>query len=549
MKAYLMYPDSDFDLARALPANAVTLRQDLGLDTLFLAMASGDAFLLDVAVKGFFSSADGPGGVRYRQEILADCIAQPAVVREVYAIAVEAIERERRVWGTTLSRYPESMLRRSVDVLDLFLGLLKRLRGIADAHGGDFRSEGFTRFFRMVATELDDAYLQRVEDHIERLRFRDGVLMSAELGQGNRGTRYVLRRTRTARRSLRERLALWDRSGYVYRVADRDQAGLEALTELQGRGLSLAAAALAQSTDHILSFFSLLRAELGFYLGCLNLHERLVAKGEPVCFPDPLPAGRPELTCVGLYDVCLSLLVADRVVGNDVMAADRSLVVITGANRGGKSTFLRSVGIAQLLMQCGMFVPAVAYRADMRDGIFTHFKREEDPGMRSGKLDEELSRMSAIVDALTPGGMVLLNESFASTNEREGSEIARQIVRALVEAGVKVAYVTHMFDLAHGFYGQGLPTVLCLRAERTADGERTFRVLEGEPLPTSHGVDIYRRVFAAQHGPGSGDPGPVGSLAVASSRTTHPRAASHPAPRDLEQAEAPASPDSGKEQS
>ncbi len=59
--------------------------------------------------------------------------------------------------------------------------------------------------------------------------------------------------------------------------------------------------------------------------------------------------------------------------------------------------------------------------------------------------------MSSIVDNMTPSSIVLLNESFASTNEREGSEIARQIVRALLETGIKVFYVTHLFDLAQGF--------------------------------------------------------------------------------------------------
>ena len=87
-----------------------------------------------------------------------------------------------------------------------------------------------------------------------------------------------------------------------------------------------------------------------------------------------------------------------RVVGNDVNADDKDLVIITGANQGGKSTFLRSLGLAQLMMQCGMFVPAESFCANVCDGIFTHYKREEDVTMKSGKLDEELSRMSDIVD-------------------------------------------------------------------------------------------------------------------------------------------------------
>jgi DNA mismatch repair ATPase MutS len=242
----------------------------------------------------------------------------------------------------------------------------------------------------------------------------------------------------------------------------------------------------------------MLRLELGFYVACLNLRDRLASKHEPICLPEPVASTQRTLSARGLYDLCLSLNMKNRVVGNDVSAQSKLLVIITGANRGGKSTFLRSVGIAQLMMQCGMFVPAESFRANVCDGILTHFKREEGAGMESGKLDEELGRMSAIIDHLTPDSIVLFNESFSSTNEREGSEIARQVVRALVEKGIKVVYVTHLFDLAQGFHAARMETALFLRAERLADGRRTFRLVEGEPLPTSYGEDLFRRIFGSR---------------------------------------------------
>ncbi|MGH3781179.1 MAG: hypothetical protein ACRDRO_11275, partial [Pseudonocardiaceae bacterium] len=86
-------------------------------------------------------------------------------------------------------------------------------------------------------------------------------------------------------------------------------------------------------------------------------------------------------------------------------------------------------------------------------------------------------------------------ESFASTNEREGSEIARQIIRALVDNGIKVFFVTHLFDLAHSLYLHQADTSLFLRAQRHDDGQRSFRLVEGEPLSTSYGKDLYARIF------------------------------------------------------
>jgi DNA mismatch repair ATPase MutS len=217
----------------------------------------------------------------------------------------------------------------------------------------------------------------------------------------------------------------------------------------------------------------MLRTELAFYIACLNLHRQLVGLREPTCFPVPAPAGARKLSFSGVYDACLAFSAGRKVVGNDLDADGKDLIVITGANTGGKSTFMRSLGLARLMMQAGMFVPAGTFAAAVRDGVFTHYKREEDAAMESGKLDEELGRMSYIVDRITPSSIVLFNESFAATNEREGSEIARQITKALMDGGVKVVFVTHLYEFAHGLYAKKMSNAVFLRAERRADGTRS----------------------------------------------------------------------------
>ena len=216
--------------------------------------------------------------------------------------------------------------------------------------------------------------------------------------------------------------------------------------------------------------------------------------------PTPTPAGERRLQLSGLYDVCLSLRMEGRVVGNAIDADGKGLIIITGANQGGKSSFLRSIGLAQLMMQCGMFVGAEAFTAELCPALLTHYKREEDATMTSGKLDEELARMSEIVDHIEPNSMLLFNESFAATNEREGSEIARQIVCALLEKRIKIFYVTHLYEFAHDFFNRKREDAIFLRAERNADGTRTFRLLEGEPLETAFGEDLYRQIFGLDDG-------------------------------------------------
>jgi DNA mismatch repair ATPase MutS len=196
-----------------------------------------------------------------------------------------------------------------------------------------------------------------------------------------------------------------------------------------------------------------------------------------------------------LHDASLALTMGKTVVGNDFNGESKDIVIITGANTGGKSTFLRSVGLAHLMMQAGMFVSAESFASEVCEGIFTHYKREEDAGMESGKLDEELSRMSQIVDNVKANSLLLFNESFGSTNEREGSEIAGQIVGALLNRNVKVFFVTHLYHFAHTCFLRRSATTAFLRAERLPNGTRPFKLIEAEPLQTSYGIDLYKVIF------------------------------------------------------
>ena len=498
MKPHLMYRDRDFDVERKLPSNAQALRQDLELNTLFNAMARGDEFLFRVAKQCVLTSLqDDLETILYRQAVLKDCLRNYSVVKNIYDIAVEAIERKKRQWLGIFSRYPSSIVFGAGALLHMFVEILGELRSVADEHAAKFESQGLGAFFAMLKGELTDDYFTCIKDDLKELKFRRGVLISAELGAGNQGVNYVLRKSRDETPRWLQWIYDLFPSPYTFRIADRDQAGAQALSELQDRGLNLVANALAQSSDHILNFFVMLRTELAFYIGCVNLHRRLDEQGTPSCFPVPAPPGARRNSCVGLRDACLTLSLKRGVVGNDLDADGKNLVIVTGANQGGKSTFLRGIGLAQLMMQCGMFVTAESFSADMCRSLFTHYKREEDVTMESGKLDEELGRMSKVVDALVPNSMLLFNESFAATNDREGSAIARQIVRALLKTRVRIFFVTHLYEFAHGLQEDRMDSALFLRAERQGDGRRTFKLIPGEPLQTSFGVDLYEEVFGA----------------------------------------------------
>lgn len=494
MKVFLLYPDRDFDPKQPLPPNVDDLTQDLALNILLQAMAQGDKFLFQVARQVLFSSLDDIAPILYRQAILKDCLRHPQIIREIYQIPLEFQERKRKRWLWVSPRHssPSSILSSARELLEASLDLLRRLRAIADQNVHTFESQGFRRFFTMIQQELDDEYLDLVEQHVQQLRFPQGILLSAQLGKGNEGSGYFLCYPNDAGQHWLQRLFASRSPSYSYTLAHRDDAGARVLGELRDLGLARAANTVAQAAEHVESFFNVLQWELAFYVASINLYEQLMVLGEPITFPQPTFANERRFSCTGLYDITLALTMQSPVVGNDISADGKSLIVITGPNRGGKTVFLRSVGLAQLMMQCGMFVPAEAFQANLASGLFTHFVREEDRTMKKGKFGEELDRMSRIVDHLVPNALLLLNESFSSTNEREGSEIARQIISALLRKRIKVCYVTHLYEFARSCYGE---EVLFLRAERLPNGEHTFKVKEAEPLETSHGIDLYRKVF------------------------------------------------------
>lgn len=489
MKAHLMFRDRDFDLNTEPCFEKETLSADLELKRILSCMSRGDGTILAACSAALFCPLLSIGEILYRQEALRDALRNPEAVRRLYGIIQETFERKRSSWyWLSTNYYLSSTFSSAVELLKIYIEMLMKLRTVADQNLAGFQSEGFVNLLTMIQRELDDDYFEEVRTHLDELKESDGMLISATLGSYNQGVNYVLRRKN--RSHFRRRWAF----APSFTIAARDDAGATDLGKRRERAINEVTNALAQAAEHIESFFAMLQNELAFYVGCLNLSDSLQALGMPVCMPDLLPQGREKRAWKNLYNVSLALAKNEAVVGNELSVEDKRLYLVTGANQGGKSTFLQSLGQAQLMAQCGMFAGAESFLAPVRTGVFTHFKKEEDATMKSGKLDEELSRMDTLADRLQSGSLMLFNESFAATNEREGSEINRQITQALIENGVEVFSVTHLYTYASDFLKD--PNTQFLRAQRLENGERTFRVVPGEPLQTAFGEDLYREIFA-----------------------------------------------------
>lgn len=227
-----------------------------------------------------------------------------------------------------------------------------------------------------------------------------------------------------------------------------------------------------------------------FLAGCARLYQRGMECGMFFCVPDGKQAKAESL-----YELSLALQELELPISNTVELSRYRGIVVTGANQGGKSTFLRSLGIAQVLCQAGMFVPAKHYPLHAYADIFTHFTRREDAAMNMGKFEEELKRMEKILRHAGKNTLVLLNESFATTTEVTAFQIAMDLMHTCIEEDVTVWMVTHITKFAKELYQEKRPDILFLSAGRKAEDEIRYQMYEKVPGDTSYGLELYEQMI------------------------------------------------------
>jgi DNA mismatch repair protein MutS len=288
------------------------------------------------------------------------------------------------------------------------------------------------------------------------------------------------------------------------------------LRHLLGQVVAPVHAALERFTRVSTDTVSQLGAELGLLLAMARLVERLRTDGLPVCRPEYVAIDDRRTDLVDAYDLGLALsrqVDATSIVTNDVHFDEGGgrVWVLTGPNRGGKTTYTRAVGLVQVLFQAGLYVPASIARLSPVDAIYTHFPNREENRPGLGRLDLEAERLAAIFHRATPRSLILLNEALAGTSAFEALDLARGLVRGLRLLGARAIYVTHLHELASSVdeinaTTPGDGTVASLLADSDCvDGvasagapavrRRTYRIVPHAPRGVSFAAEI-----AEQHG-------------------------------------------------
>jgi DNA mismatch repair protein MutS len=428
---------------------------DLNLDQLLRALVAGRE---DYRLEPFFyAPLPDVGAVRYRQDVFRD------LEREPVAAAIRDFARRMAVVRTRRSQ--AERLRYRYERRRWFLDSAREYAAAVDAlslelRGLELRSRGLLSLRTFLTAYTAGAAFGALAAETDEMHAR---LRAVRYAVEIRGRRVRVLRDEGEddyRADVEETFARFQQdAGQDYRVALRDWPELNhveaQILELVARLHPDVFAALDEycerNRDYLDRKVARFDREVQFYVAYLEQVERLRAGGL-VCSYPRFAEGSETTWARGAFDVALARELGQRgglVVRNDFeLQPPEQVIVVTGPNQGGKTTFARMFGQLHHLAALGCPVPAESAVLPLADRVLAHFEREEDILTLRGKLEDELTRLHELLEAATAASVLVVNESFSSTTLADGRLLGREILELIVERGARCVYVTFVDELA-----------------------------------------------------------------------------------------------------
>ncbi len=395
--------------------------------------------------------------IAYRQEVARD-LEHGALMQAVEAFSGRMRRMRAYLDQAKQGDYPHERQRWFLDSVCLYGEAVERLHGELDSF--DLRSRGLRAFRDHLADYLaSSAFLgpvgeaRRVRGELAAIRYGllirdDSVTVRPYGGEADYSIAVAETFEKFRHAAPKDYLTQFpERTGMNHIIAQI----VERVALLHPDVFGALEAFCAEHASYLDDTVARFDRELQFYLGYFAHIEPLRRAGLSFCYPQ-ISATSKEIAVRDAFDLALAGKLVDTqaaVVVNDFsLSGPERLLVVTGPNQGGKTTFARMFGQLHYLASLGLPVPGTQARLFLVDRIFTHFEREEDIANLRGKLHDDLFRMRRILEAATANSLIVINEIFSSTTLEDAVKLGRRIMAKISDLDALGVCVTFLTELA-----------------------------------------------------------------------------------------------------
>jgi DNA mismatch repair protein MutS len=428
---------------------------DLNLDQIVSSMTAGrDEYNLKPF---FYTPLSHVRAIEYRYEILRDLENRDLLVH------IQSFAQEMRTMRGHLAqrdkfyykRQKQSAFLDAVDTYGTAIGKLTRNLALSD-----IRSRGFVAFREYLTAYADSENFaslltetQKVRADLSGIRYCLHIVgKRIKVGRYDSETDYGAEVSETFEKFKQG--ATKEYRFEFYRGPDMNHveaAVLDIVTQLYPEVFLYLDEYSARHLGFLESTIATFDREVQFYIACIENIEPLKQAGLFFCYPTVSNRSK-EIYDRDMFDLALAnKLIGEKapVVANDFYLRDpERILVVSGPNQGGKTTFARAFGQLHYLASIGCPVPGSEAKLFLFDRLFTHFEREEDIRNQSGKLEDELLRIQQILEQATSESILVMNESFLSTTLTDALFLSKQVMRRIIQRGMLCVSVTFLDEVA-----------------------------------------------------------------------------------------------------
>ena len=513
------------------------LISDMMLDTLSKLICNANAYKMQQILTEL---CDDEETINYRLDIIDDLLKMPELVDMLKKIVRIMIDNDKGNIYNILTPDSFTTLDSAVTAFEAYIRCIEYMHEFNERKGMNASSQGVRKMLDFFERCYNDKHYKALCEDVHELRDKikgriKSVLVAINLDEAlipvSAGIVEISDKEYTQKPTVLDRIIYRGakfndknvmgalRQRYVYEGNDKnskdrdvnpsEKALFQELDSITKKYVELVDDALDDYKAIGFKDVYSIEYQLDYYTGIIAMIKNARAKGLEMCRPEILPMSERKARIKGLFDPIyfseasiynLSHKEKREVITNDISLDENGgFYILTGANNGGKTTFVRAIGLCQIMAQAGLYVPASECSISLVDMIYTHFPKEEQKGIDASRFTSEIKQFKDISDVITNHSLLLMNESIQSTTPKECVDIAVSLVHIFALLGVRGVFATHLVDIA--------PKALELNDDRDINtrvesitvsvdestGRRLYKIVKGLPGDTSYADTIFEK--------------------------------------------------------